>query len=115
MRHFPSCDLELEDPRTRERNVIPPRQFPALFRFCSSQCPVLSAQRRVPIDWRPVLEEGNLNSEVPPTTPQNLERGHSLKKGSFGAGGLGGQCGGGKLLKLNSGTPNVYGAGIDDP
>ena len=80
---------KLEDPRTRERNVIPPRQFPALFRFCSSQCPVLSAQRRVPIDWRPVLEEGNLNSEVPPTTPQNLERGHSLKKVVLGLGGWG--------------------------
>ena len=68
---------QLEDPRTRERNVITPLQFPALFRFCSSQCPVLSAQRRVPIDWRPVLEEGNLNSEVSTTTPQNLQRGHS--------------------------------------
>ena len=78
---------------------------------------MLSAQRLVPIDWRPVLVEGNLNSEVPPTTPQNLQRGHSLKKVvlGLGAGGLGGQCGGGKLLKLNSGTPNVYGAGIDDP
>ena len=50
---------------------------------------MLSAQRRVPIDWRPVLEEGNLNSEVPPTTPQNLERGHSLKKVVLGLGGWG--------------------------